>query len=125
VDELGKVNVGIVNALVKLTQSGLIKWCFKTFTESSSEAYVSEGSTLVRFCTTVHDREIDLSVIDNYPKYLRLENITILTSEEHLRELTISPLVALFRAIEGTKGNLEIQLREDYLMCLNKMINDA
>lgn len=120
-DELGITNIGIVNALIKLTQKRDIRWNSKIFTKSCSEVYVPEGSIVVRYRTNALHREIDLFVRDNQPTFLTIETIQVISYTNNLEELTIPPLIALYRAIEGTDGNIEVRLRRDFLSELNKL----
>ncbi len=124
-DDLGKVNIGIVNAVIKLTKKGQIKWSSKTFTKSTKIVYVPEDSVVIVQSTTVKDKVIELFITAGIPKYLKLDDVLLLNSTAYLNEVTTPPLEALYRSIKGTPGNLEILMREDFLLVLNKMIDSA
>jgi hypothetical protein len=124
-DDLGKVNIGIVNAVIKLTKKGQIKWSSKTFTKSTKIVYVPEDSVVIVQSTTVKDKVMELFITAGIPKYLKLDDVLLLNSTAYLNEVTTPPLEALYRSIKGTPGNLEILMREDFLLVLNKMIDSA
>ena len=124
-DDLGKVNIGIVNAVIKLTKNGQIKWLSKTFTKSTKIVYVPEGSVVIVQSTTVKDKIMELFITAGIPKYLKLDDVLLLKSTDYLNEVTTPPLEALYRSIKGTPGNLEILRREDFLLVLDKMIEEC
>jgi hypothetical protein len=124
-DDLGKVNIGIVNAVIKLTKNGQIKWSSKTFTKSTKIVYVPEDSVVIVQSTTVKDKVIELFITAGIPKYLKLDDVLLLNSTAYLNEVTTPPLEALYRSIKGTPGNLEILMREDFLLVLDKMIEEC
>lgn len=124
-DDLGKVNIGIVNAVIKLTKKGQIKWSSKTFTKSTKIVYVPEDSVVIVQSTTVKDKVIELFITAGIPKYLKLDDVLLLNSTAYLNEVTTPPLEALYRSIKGTPGNLEILMREDFLLVLDKMIEEC
>jgi len=122
-DELDKTNVEIVNSVIKLTTKGVIKWETTLHTKSSPECYLSVGSTAVRYSTTVGGRLVDLTIIDDLPRYVRLEGIPLIDSTQFVKELSIPPVLALFRAIKGTVGNLEVKSRRDFLTDLQRLVD--
>jgi hypothetical protein len=124
-DDLGKVNIGIVNAVIKLTKKGQIKWSSKTFTKSTKIVYVPEDSVVIVQSTTVKDKVMELFITAGIPKYLKLDDVLLLNSTAYLNEVTTPPLEALYRSIKGTPGNLEILMREDFLLVLDKMIEEC
>ncbi len=124
-DDLGKVNIGIVNAVIKLTKNGQIKWSSKTFTKSTKIVYVPEDSVVIVQSTTVKDKVMELFITAGIPKYLKLDDVLLLNSTAYLNEVTTPPLEALYRSIKGTPGNLEILMREDFLLVLDKMIEEC
>jgi hypothetical protein len=124
-DDLGKVNIGIVNAVIKLTKKGQIKWSSKTFTKSTKIVYVPEDSVVIVQSTTVKDKVMELFITAGIPKYLKLDDVLLFNSTDYLNEVTNPPLEALYRSIKGTPGNLEILMREDFLLVLDKMIEEC
>ena len=122
-DDLGRINVGIVNALVKLTQAGKASWVSKTFGESTNECYVPIGSTMVKYTTTALGRQVALFVQGGKPTHIRMEGVVLLQSSDFVHELTIPPLKALHQAIAGSAENLKIQTREEFLKALERSMS--
>ena len=124
-NELDITNVEIVNAIIKLTAKEAIKWDTEIHDQSSPSCYLPVGSSAIRYASTVGGRAVDLTVIDDIPKYIRLEGVTLLDSTQFVKELSIPPVLALFRAIRGTTDNLEIKSHMEFLIDLQKLTIDA
>lgn len=99
-----------------------INWECKKISGSHPDIYVEKGSTTVRFSTKVLNNSVVLHVVDEKPSYALLENELLLSKTDCIQELTTPPLIALYRAIKGYGGNLEIRERSQFMADLKEMV---
>lgn len=110
------IPVDIVNELIRLTQSGNIKWETRVVPDSENFHYKSPSSSgekrsYIQYTTEVLGKPVYIAIVGGYPRWVAVDGETICSvNDEYMKHYITNPVKSLCMVINNRAANDAISI---------------